>query len=79
MTPPITVTPKNKTFVTDKRFRLSSTSSAEVISPYQPPEKKAKSINNDEHESSLTEEERQHQLELFPKKVILYNNMRIFE
>uniref|UniRef100_A0A915NNF4 Uncharacterized protein n=1 Tax=Meloidogyne floridensis TaxID=298350 RepID=A0A915NNF4_9BILA len=68
MTPPIAVTPKNKTFVTDKRFRLSSTSSAEVISPYQPPEKKAKSINNDEHESSLTEEEKQQQLELFPKK-----------
>ena len=71
MTPPITVTPKNKTFITDKRFRLSSTSSVDV-SPYQPPpEKKAKSFNNDEHESSLTEEEKQQQLESFPKKVIL--------
>uniref|UniRef100_A0A914MYV3 PWWP domain-containing protein n=1 Tax=Meloidogyne incognita TaxID=6306 RepID=A0A914MYV3_MELIC len=68
MTPPVAVTPKNKTFITDKRFRLSSTSSVDV-SPYQPPpEKKAKSFNNDEHESSLTEEEKQKQLELFPKK-----------
>ncbi|KAL7072142.1 hypothetical protein ACQ4LE_008444 [Meloidogyne hapla] len=69
MTPPVAVTPKNKSFFSDKRFRLSSTSSVEVASPYQPPsEKKAKSSNNDEHESSLTEEEKQQQLELFPQK-----------
>ena len=56
---------------------MSSTSSVEVISPvtvYQPPsEKKAKSFNNisEEHESSLTEEEKQQQLELFPQKVCI--------
>ncbi|KAF7639721.1 hypothetical protein Mgra_00000642 [Meloidogyne graminicola] len=59
--------PEAKSFVTNKRFRLSSTSS-EVGSPagYQLSSvKKSKSVTNSEPQ--LTEEEKQNQLELFPK------------